>query len=90
DGDDGERDRVDIMLLESEDIKRFQLGHETASLRVPLRMSHPSMVHKIASTSAVVDMDISTSLMRAALSTIMSDFQPLLIAEERGELVFIH
>lgn len=48
-------------------------------------MSHPSMVHKIPSTSAVVDMDISTSLMRAALAVIGCDFQPLLIAEERRE-----
>lgn len=32
DGDDMERDRVSLMLMESEDIKRFQLGHEKASV----------------------------------------------------------
>ncbi|CBJ48587.1 dicer-like 3 [Ectocarpus siliculosus] len=79
DGDDMERDRVSLMLMESEDIKRFQLGHEKASVRVPLRHSHPNMVHHIESSGAVVDMDMATPLMNQALSAVGCDFHPLLI-----------
>ncbi|CAM9952259.1 unnamed protein product [Scytosiphon promiscuus] len=81
-GEDVERDRVAVMLMEAEDIKRYQLSHEKASKRVPLRHSHPNMVHRIESTGAVVDMDMSTPLMKAALGSLGCDFQPLLIAEE--------
>ncbi|CAN0080814.1 unnamed protein product, partial [Ectocarpus sp. 12 AP-2014] len=84
DRDDMERDRVSLMLMESEDIKRFQLGHEKASVRVPLRHSHPNMVHHIESSGAVVDMDMATPLMNQALSAVGCDFHPLLIAEEKS------
>lgn len=52
--------------------------------RVPLRHSHPNMVHRIESSGAVVDMDMATPLMNQALSAVGCDFHPLLIAEEKS------
>lgn len=50
---------------------------------VPLRHSHPNLVHTIESSGAVVDMDMATALMNQALGSIGCDFHPLLIAEEK-------
>lgn len=52
--------------------------------RVPLRHSHPNMVHRIPSSGAVVDMDMSTPLMYEALTALGCDYHPLLVVEERS------
>lgn len=54
------------------------------SSTVPLRHSHPRMVHVIESTGAVVDMDMSTGLMNMVLGVMGCDFHPLLITEEKS------
>lgn len=52
--------------------------------RVPLRQAHPGMVYKIESSGAIVDMDMSTSLLFDALSAMGCDYHPLLVVEDSG------
>lgn len=42
------------------------------------------MVHKIESSGAIVDMDMSTSLLFDALSAMGCDYNPLLVVEDSG------
>lgn len=50
---------------------------------MPLRLSHPKMVHYMPASDAVVDMDMAMHLLHHALSALGCDFHPLLVVEEK-------